>query len=86
MNVIAANNCLFHGKDCRIPTTNVTALERHTYQHIGEMIVSLVHGGPAPTFFAPCVVDYIVHGIKKVNVDVNKVPFGNIKGKLEKVS
>ena len=52
MGAIATNNCLFHGEeDCRVPVPNVTALEKCTYQYVGEMIaVSLIHGGPSPTF------------------------------------
>ena len=65
MREIATNNSLFSGEEtCRVPLPNMSALERQVYRHVGEMMaVSLVHGGPAPTFFAPSVVDYIVHGI-----------------------
>ena len=88
MGAIANNNCLFHGReDCRVPTPNVTALEKRTYQYIGEMIsVSLIHGGPSPPFFAPSVVDYIVHGMTKVTATIGEVPDDNIRRKLEEVS
>ena len=46
--------------------------------------VSLIHGGPAPSFFAPSVVDYIVYGMKKVKASVNEVPCSNIVKKLKK--
>ena len=88
MGAIASNNCLFQGReDCRVPTPNVTALEKRTYQHVGEMIsVSLIHGGPSPTFFAPSVVDYIVHGMTKVTATIGEVPDDNIRRKLDEVS
>ena len=88
IGAIATSNSLFHGReDCRIPTPNQAELEKRTYQYVGEMIaVSLVHGGPAPLFFAPSVVDYIVHGISKVKSTVNEVPNQRIKNKLEMVS
>ena len=39
MGEIAANNSLFSGKeDCRLPFPNMSALERQTYKHIGEMM------------------------------------------------
>ena len=88
MGAIATSNYLFHGReDCRVPIPNQAELERHTYQHVGEMIaVSLVNGGPAPSFFAPSVVEYIVHGMSKVKATVSEVPSQRIKNKLEKVS
>ena len=66
MGSIAMNNYLFSGcEDCRVPTPNVMELQKHTYQHVGEMIaVSLIHGGPAPSFFAPSLVNYMVYGLK----------------------
>lgn len=84
---IVMNNTLFDGdEDCRVPTSNMTELERHTYQHVGEMIaVSLIHGGPSPTFFAPSVVDYIVYGMKKVEPSVDEVPCKSIVRKLKEV-
>ena len=61
MGEIATNNSLFCGEENqRIPLHNMSALERQVYQHVGEMIaLSLVCGGPAPTFFASCAIDYI---------------------------
>ena len=87
MGEIAANNSLFCGEEnYRVPLPNMGALEKHTYKHVGEMIaVSLIHGGPAPTFFAPSMVDYIVHGIRKVKACIDEVPNPRIKNKLHKV-
>ena len=89
MGSIAMNNMLFQGESTlRVPTCNVAGLENKLYERIGEMIsVSLIHGGPAPTFFAPSMVDYIVYGsINKVNPSVNEVPNVHIRKKLEEVS
>ena len=62
-------------------------LEKRTYQHMGEMIaVSLIHGGPAPSFFASTVVEYTVYGLKKVKASVFEVPYSDIVKKLKEVS
>ena len=55
MGAIANNNCLFHGReDCCVPTPNVTALEKRTYQYIGEMISVYLSFTVAPLqFFLP---------------------------------
>ena len=52
MGSIAMNNMLFQGESTlRVPTCNVAGLENKLYERIGEVIsVSLIHGGPAPTF------------------------------------
>jgi len=73
---IATNNSLFCGKDdCRVPAPNMVELTNKTYLHVGEMIaVSLVHGGPAPTFFAPSFVDYILYSLHKVKATTDEVP------------
>ncbi len=88
MGSIATNNTLFcGGDDCRVPTPNMMELAKNTYQHVGEMLaVSLIHGGPAPSFFAPSVVSYIVHGMKSVKASVDEVPYSNIVKKLKEVS
>ena len=88
MGEISANNSLFCGQEnIRIPAANMAAFEKHTYKHVGQMIaVSLLHGGPAPTFFAPSIVDYIIHGITRVKLSIDEVPNPIIKSKLFKVS
>ena len=88
MGRVATNNCLFcGGEDCRVPTPNMMELEKRTYQHVGEMIaVSLIHGGPAPSFFASSVVNYMVYGLKKVKASVDEVPYSDIVKKLKEVS
>ncbi len=88
MGCIATNNGLFSGREeCRVPAANLAELGRNTYKHVGEMIaVSLVHGGPAPAFFAPSVADYILNGMKKVNATVSEVPSLEVAEKLKKVT
>ena len=48
--------------------------------------VSLIHGGPSPTFFAPSIVDYMVYGMQKVKPSVDEIPCKNIQRKLKEVS
>ena len=88
MGSIATNNSLFSGREeCRVPSANLAELGKNTYKHVGEMMaVSLVHGGPAPAFFAPAVADYILHGMNKVKATVSEVPNLEVVDKLTKVS
>jgi len=81
---IATNNALFSGsEECRVLAANLAELGKNTYKH-GEMIaISLIHGGPAPAFFAPAVADYILHGINKVKAMVNEVPDLEVRDKLK---
>jgi hypothetical protein len=48
--------------------------------------LSILHGGPASTFFAPCVIDYLFGGISGVKPRVADVPDCIIRDKIEKVS
>ena len=88
MGEIASNNSLFSGDDKhRVPIPNMSALEKETYCYVGQMIaVSIIHGGPAPTFLAPSIVDYILKGIRGVNPEVKEVPNVQVRNKLEEVS
>lgn len=87
MSAIGRNNSLFCGEmSSRIPTHNVLELTKNTYKYVGIMIVSsIVHGGPAPRFFAHCVADYIVFGIDHVKPKLEEVLDLVIKNKLRKV-
>lgn len=87
IGAIATNNSLFCGReDCCVPTPNQAELEKRTYQYVGQMIaVSIVHGGPSPAFFAPSLVDYIFHGMRKVKATAIEVPSPDIRNKLEMV-
>lgn len=48
--------------------------------------MSLTHGGPSATFFAPSVVDYMIYGMKRASASVEEVPCQAIVNKLEEVS
>ena len=87
MEEIASNNSLFSGADeHRVPAQNMSAFEKQTYRYIGQMIaVSLIHGGPAPTFLAPSVVGYILKGIRGADPQVKEVPNLHVRQKLEEV-
>ena len=87
MGEIASNNSLFSGNDkYRVPVHNMTAVEKQTYCYIGQMMaMSLIHGGPAPTFLAPSVVDCVIIGIRGADPDVKEVPNLQVRSKLEVV-
>ena len=80
----AQNNSLFGGPlSSRSLKHSVLELERQTFFYIGRIIaLSLVYGGPAPSFFTPAVADYIVYGVLKVKATVDDVPDEEIKQKL----
>ena len=87
LGAVVANNSLFTGDvDARYLRHNVIELNKKTYFYIGQMIsMSLIHGGPMPSFFAEPIADYILHGMQKVNARVSDVQEGTIKMKLQKV-
>lgn len=86
---IFRNGSLFCGPDtARYPLHNVAALTKGTFKYIGHMMgASLLNGGPAPSFFANVVADYILFGIERVKVKLEDVIAvnPNMHGKLEKV-
>ena len=88
MGVVGSHNDLFRGDDySRVPCPNLRALQQKTYKYIGQMIaVSLIHGGPVPSFLAPSVLEYITFGLEKVKGRVEDVPNKELKEKLSKVS
>ena len=88
MRCIAQNNSLFCGKEnSRVPMHNMLELERRTFYFIGSIVaLSLVHGGPAPSFFSPAVADYIVHGVQNVRATIDDVPDEQVQQKLMKVN
>ena len=70
---IAKKNMLFCGdEDRRVPRHCMMELENRTFYVVGKAIaLSVMHGGPAPGFFAPSVFEYIAHGSTQANpVDV----------------
>ena len=64
---IAGNNTLFEGEQGRSPSPNLVEVDKNTFVHVGKIVaLSLVHGGPAPSFFTKAAVDYLLHGLSGV--------------------
>ena len=80
---IAHSNYIFCGEDTRrVPVHSVVELEKRTFVHVGTIFaLSLLHGGPAPSFLAPAVADYIVHGVQTVDVSAEDVPAREMREK-----
>ena len=47
--------------------------------------LSILHGGPGPSFFAPSIVDYLFGGISSVKPSIEDVPEESLKKKIIKV-
>lgn len=48
--------------------------------------MSVIHGGPGPTFFTPAVADYLIGGkISSVKPDVSDIPDFEIQSKIKMV-
>ena len=88
LGAVISNNTLFNGDvDCRYLRHNLIELNKKTYFHVGQMLsMSLVHGGPAPSFFAEPITDYILHGLEKVKVSITDIQDEAIRRKLQKVN
>ena len=86
MKAVAGNNNLFTGDRGRIPTSNLAAVENKTYFYIGQMLaLSLLHGGPAPSFFCGAVGSYLVNGMSRVKAEIADVPNKSMRVKLVEV-
>ena len=49
--------------------------------------MSIIHGGPGPTFFAPAVVDYLIGGgISSVKPNVSDIPDVEVQSKIKMVN
>lgn len=85
---LSTYNSLFCGEiDRRCVQHNVSELSKKTYCFVGKMIaMSLVYGGPAPSFFAPPIADYIVFGLDKVKPQIEDIPDFEVRDKLFEVS
>ena len=87
MNAIRENNSLLDGPmtTC-VLRHNTSALQNELYLCMGKMIsLSIVHGGPGPSFFAECVVDYIFNGLGLVSAKIVDIPDAGIKERIQKV-
>ena len=87
MNAIRENHSLLDGPlTTRVLRHNTTALQEDLYFCMGKMIaLSIVHGGPGPTFFAESVVDYIFGGLGAVSPRVSDIPDVVIRQRVQKV-
>lgn len=65
-------------------SNNVVALEQHDYLKYGRLCaMAIIQGPPSPSFFAPPVVDYILHGeMEKVHTSVADVPSAKVRNKV----
>ncbi len=73
-------------QDCRVPSHNIPEVLKNTFYHVGQMIaVSLVHGGPSPSFFSDTVADYIANGMTGLKPSVSSVPDPEMQSKIAKV-
>ena len=87
MNSIKDNNSLLDGpSNRRVLRHNTPALQEEMYLCMGKMIaLSVVHGGPGPSFFAESVVAYLFCGLSGVTAKVDDVPDTSIRDQLKKV-
>ena len=84
---LAQNSSLFCGPcTSRAPKHNISELEKGTFYYIGVIIaLSIIHGGPGPTFLSSAVADYIVSGFKGVKAMACDIPDPFISDSLQKV-
>ena len=72
---------------CKVPQHNALALRNGEFYLIGSIIVlSLMQGGPAPTFFAPSVVEYLFRGQCPEIPSISDIPDPVVQQKLFEVS
>lgn len=72
----ATSHAMFCGSEnSRVPVHNMTKFRKRSYYHVGAMIAtSIIHGGPAPNFFADAVADYFCYGISGVKATPADIP------------
>ena len=69
-----------------MPQHNSLAVHNGEFYLIGLIIVlSLTQGGPAPTFFAKSVVDYLFHGASSVTPCISDIPDQSVQEKISEV-
>ncbi|XP_033099825.1 G2/M phase-specific E3 ubiquitin-protein ligase-like [Anneissia japonica] len=78
---------LFDGPmDKRVLSFNGAAMAEDRYFHAGQLIaMSLVHGGPSPTFFSNVLYESIAYGISKTTPGIVDVADSDIRTMLQKV-
>ena len=87
MNTIKNNGLLLDGSPAkRVLRHNTTALQEELYLIMGKMIaLSIIHGGPGPSFFCQSVVDYLFHGLGGVHANVDEIPDHSTQDLVQKV-
>ena len=71
------------------PVVSTLALVSGEMKHAGElMVLSILHGGPAPNFLTKWVYEYLVGGLLKVatQLDVMQITVENVKTVVGMVS
>ena len=70
----------------RVVKHNTQAFDREVYYTVGKMIaLSVIHGGPAPTFFADPVIDYLFGEKRQFKAVCGDIPDLEDREKVEKV-
>ena len=71
---------------CKVPQHNALSLQKGEFYLMGDiMVLCLTQGGPAPTFSAPSVVDYLFQGTSHGTLRITDVPDHNVQKLFEEV-
>ncbi|XP_028577255.2 G2/M phase-specific E3 ubiquitin-protein ligase isoform X1 [Podarcis muralis] len=80
------NSSLFEGDSSKILSFDSQALKDNLYYEAGKMIaVSLVHGGPSPSFFSKTLFDCLVYGTENVKPTIEDVADVTVLQTIEKI-
>ena len=83
---IKEKNSLMALQTRRVLYHDTPALQEEMYICMGKMIaLSVVHGGPGPSFFTESVVAYLFCALSGVTAKVDDVPDTSIRDQLKKV-
>lgn len=87
MNSLNSQESLFEGPlDRRVLRHNTSALDKDVYKIVGKIIaLSVIHGGPGPTFLSKSVLNYIFREGKLFDVYIEDIPDETVQALLEKV-
>ena len=70
----------------RVPTPNLVEYNNKTYLYIGQMLaMSLVYGGPSPSFLTQAAVEFICGDLEGVSATPADVPDVAVRQTLQKV-
>lgn len=74
-------------KVCRVQYYVFCVFQDKIYEHIGKAItLSILHGGPGPSFFATSVVDYLFGGMSAVSPNIDDIPDDELRLKITEVA